>query len=153
MMLLNYLSDVSYECSPGDANVAAFTEAVSIIGDRNATEEFLACGMWPLQSCLCDFEVETKEAPLSKVIVPMPKGTPVIGQRNQGQPLKRGSYLPLICWLAIITSRNIMPTLGFVMAGLIIYFSWQVCSANYVRSPLPVLLGNKRLLLRFRLRR
>jgi hypothetical protein len=42
------------------------------------------------------FEVETKETQLLKVIVPMPKVTPIIGRSNWGQPLKSGSYMPLI---------------------------------------------------------
>jgi hypothetical protein len=81
MTPLDYLSDVPFECSPGDANVAAFTEAASLIGGRDAVEEFLACGIWPLNE-KCDFDVERKETPLSKVVVPMSKITPVIGTKE-----------------------------------------------------------------------
>jgi hypothetical protein len=35
-------------------------------------EEFLTGGLWPLSKKF-DFEVETKESPLSKVVVPMPQ--------------------------------------------------------------------------------
>jgi hypothetical protein len=83
MTLLNYLSDVSFEGGPGDVNVAAFTEVASIIRGRDAVEEFLACSIWPLSE-KCDFEVEMKEAPLSKVIVPMLKVTAVIGMKESG---------------------------------------------------------------------
>jgi hypothetical protein len=77
MTPLDYLSDVPFECGPGDANVVAFTKAVSIIEGRDIVEEFLACGIW-LLSEKCDFEVEMKETPILKVVVPMPKVTPAI---------------------------------------------------------------------------
>jgi hypothetical protein len=64
-----------------DANVVAFTEVVLIIGGHDTIEEFLACGIWPLGE-MCDFEVEMKETPLSKVVVPMPKVTPTIGTKE-----------------------------------------------------------------------
>jgi hypothetical protein len=81
MTPLDYLSDVPFECGPRDANVAAFIEATSIIRGCDAVEEFLACGIWSLSE-KCDFEVETKETPLSKVVVLMPKVTPVIGMKQ-----------------------------------------------------------------------
>jgi hypothetical protein len=40
-------------------------------------EEFLACSLWP-QSKKFDFEVETQESPLSKVVVPMLLVTTII---------------------------------------------------------------------------
>jgi hypothetical protein len=78
MTLLNYATEVTFECGPADANVAAFTEAASIIEGRDAVEEFLACGMWPLSDKF-GFKVEAKETPLWKVVVSMPQVTPVIG--------------------------------------------------------------------------
>jgi hypothetical protein len=63
MTPLDYLSGVPFECCLGDANVSAFTEAASL------REK-------------CDFEVERKEMPLSKVVVPMLKVTPVIGTKE-----------------------------------------------------------------------
>jgi hypothetical protein len=81
MTHLDYLIDASFACGLGDVNVAAFTEAVSIIEGRDTMEEFLACGIWPFSE-KCDFEVETKETPLSKVMVPMPKVTPIIGKQE-----------------------------------------------------------------------
>jgi hypothetical protein len=73
--------DAPFECSSEDANVVAFAEAASIIGRRNAVEEFLACDIWPLSEN-CKFEVERKETPLSKVMVPMLKVTPTIGKQK-----------------------------------------------------------------------
>jgi hypothetical protein len=66
-----------------DMNVVAFTEAASISGCRETVEEFLACGIWPLCEKY-DFEVETKETPLSKVVVPLPTITPVVGMKESG---------------------------------------------------------------------
>jgi hypothetical protein len=80
MTPLDYLADAPIECGPGDANVAAFIEA-SIIGGHGVMEDFLACGIWPLSKS-CEFEVETKEMPLSKVMVPMSKVTPTIGRQE-----------------------------------------------------------------------
>jgi hypothetical protein len=48
-------------------------------------EEFLAYGISPL-SYSCGFEVETKETPLSSVVVPKP----LLGQKRLNQHLKRG---------------------------------------------------------------
>jgi hypothetical protein len=76
---LDYLTTMTqFECGPGDANVAAFAEETSIIGGRNTMEEFLACDIWPLSE-KCEFEVEMKETPLSKVMVHVSKVTPDIG--------------------------------------------------------------------------
>jgi hypothetical protein len=81
MAPLDYLNDASFECSPEDADVAAFIEATSIIGGRDAMEEFLACGICPLSDS-CGFEVETKETPLSRVVVSMLKVTLSIGVKE-----------------------------------------------------------------------
>jgi hypothetical protein len=51
----------------------------SLISGRDAVEEFLASGLWPLGQQF-GFEVETKESPLSKVTAPMPRITTAIEQ-------------------------------------------------------------------------
>jgi hypothetical protein len=84
MTPLNYLTDAPFECGPEDTDVVAFVEATSIIEGYDTVEEFLAYGIWPLSEN-CDFEVETKQTPLSKFMVPMPKVTPIIGtQESEG---------------------------------------------------------------------
>jgi hypothetical protein len=45
---LDYLTDASYMCDADDANVMDFMEATAIIGVRDAVDEFLTCGIWPL---------------------------------------------------------------------------------------------------------
>jgi hypothetical protein len=45
MTRLNYLTEAPSSCGPEDANFVAFIEATSIIGGRDAVEEFLASGL------------------------------------------------------------------------------------------------------------
>jgi hypothetical protein len=81
MTKLDNLTDAPFECNPEDMNMAAFAEVASIIGGHNVLEKFLACDIWPLSEG-CEFEVERKEMPLSKVIVPIPKVTLTIGKHE-----------------------------------------------------------------------
>jgi hypothetical protein len=80
MTPFDHMVDASFECSE-DVNVKAFIEATSIISGRNAVQDFLAYCIWPLNES-CDFEVETKETPLLKVVVQMPKVTLGIGMKE-----------------------------------------------------------------------
>jgi hypothetical protein len=68
-------------------NVAAFIKAASIIEGHDIVEEFLACNIWPLSES-CEFEVERKETPLSKVMMPMPNVTPTIGKQKSEAAFK-----------------------------------------------------------------
>jgi hypothetical protein len=54
-----------------------------LIRSRDAVEEFLACGFWPLSEKF-GFKMETKETPLSKVVVLMPQVTAIIGAQESG---------------------------------------------------------------------
>jgi hypothetical protein len=71
----------SFFLRPEDDDFAAFIEANSLIEGRDAVEEFLACGLWPLGEQF-GFRVEAKESPLSKVMVPMPQITVAIEERD-----------------------------------------------------------------------
>jgi hypothetical protein len=73
--------DVSSSCGPEDADFMAFIEVTSRTSGRDAVEEFLASGLWPLGQQF-GFEVETEESLLSKVIVVTPWITTAIGQRE-----------------------------------------------------------------------
>jgi hypothetical protein len=77
MTKMNYLTEVPSSCGPKDANVATFVEVTSLIGGHDVVEGFLASGLWPLGQ-QCGFQVERKESPLSKVLVPMPQITTAI---------------------------------------------------------------------------
>jgi hypothetical protein len=68
MMELNYLMEVPSSCGPEDANFMAFVNVTSLIEGRDAVEQFLTCGLWSLDEQF-GFWVETKESPLSKVMV------------------------------------------------------------------------------------
>jgi hypothetical protein len=76
-----YEMDVPSSCGLEDADFMAFIEVTSLISGRDAVEEFLASGLWPLGQQF-GFGVETKESPLSKVTTPMPRITTAIGQRG-----------------------------------------------------------------------
>jgi hypothetical protein len=84
MIPLNYSMEVTFECGLEDANVVAFIEAASIIGGRNAIEEFLDCGLWPLSEKFC-FMVETKETPLLKLWYRCLKLHPLLGRKSWGR--------------------------------------------------------------------
>jgi hypothetical protein len=77
--------DVSSCCGPEDDDFTAFIEVTSLIGGRDAVEEFLASGQWPVASWsrFC-FLVETKESLLSKVIVSVPQIGTAIGEPESG---------------------------------------------------------------------
>jgi hypothetical protein len=79
MTKMNYLTEVPSSCGLENTNVAAFIEATSLIGGRVVMEEFLASDLWPLGQQF-GFQVERKEPPLSKVLVPMPQITAAIGE-------------------------------------------------------------------------
>jgi hypothetical protein len=81
MTHLIHETDVSSSCGPEDGDLKAFVEATSLIGGRDAVEEFLASGLWPL-GCRFRLSVETKESPLSKIIVLMPQIDTAIRERE-----------------------------------------------------------------------
>jgi hypothetical protein len=65
----------------------AFTEAAAMIMVHDAVEEFLAYGIWRLSEGW-EVEVEMRESPLSKVVMPMLKVTAIIRKQEVGQPSK-----------------------------------------------------------------
>jgi hypothetical protein len=83
MTRLNYLMEAPSDCGPEDANFLAFVEVTYIIGGCDAKKEFIACALWPLSEKF-RLKVEVKESPLSKVVVPMPQVTTVIGAQEPG---------------------------------------------------------------------
>jgi hypothetical protein len=88
MNALDYLTEAPHRCAADDANnLVAFEEAAAIIGGHNAVEEFLTCDIWPLSDGW-EFVVERMDSPLSKVIVPMPKVTAIIRERETGVPFE-----------------------------------------------------------------
>jgi hypothetical protein len=88
MTPLSYVIEVTFECGPAYADVATFSEAASIIGGRNAVEEFLACGMWSLSEKF-GFKVETKETPYQKLWCRCLKLLLLLGHKSWGQLSRR----------------------------------------------------------------
>jgi hypothetical protein len=81
MIRLTYEMDVSSSCDFEDADFKAFMDATSLIGGLDAVEEFLACDLSPLGRRF-GFLVETKESPLSKIILSMPQISTAIAERE-----------------------------------------------------------------------
>jgi hypothetical protein len=84
MTCLTHETNVPSSCGPEDADFKAFVEAISLIGGRNAVEEFLASGLWHLGRHF-GFLVETKESLLSKVTLPMPQIDTAIRDQEFGE--------------------------------------------------------------------
>jgi hypothetical protein len=83
MNALDYLMEPVHSCAVYDVNAMAFEEATKITGGRDAVVEFLICGILPLSNNW-SLEIERAAAPLSKVIVPLPKAPMMIGGRETG---------------------------------------------------------------------
>jgi hypothetical protein len=107
MSALDYMMEEAHSCTADDANAMAFKEVAKIIEDRDAVEEFLACGVLPLSNGW-DFEFEEMESPLSKVTVLMPKVTAIIAERETWRPLSRELLQRPTCWLGIIACQSIV---------------------------------------------
>jgi hypothetical protein len=83
MTRLIHEMDVSSSCGPEDGDFKAFVQATSLIGVRDAVEEFLTSSLWPLGRRF-SFSVKTKDSPLSKITVPMPLIDTAIRERESG---------------------------------------------------------------------
>jgi hypothetical protein len=73
MTPLDFTTEPSFECANGDSSDAAFVHDVSLIGGRDAVEEYLACRMFPLLANFGFAEIMDGETPVSKVVVPLPE--------------------------------------------------------------------------------
>jgi hypothetical protein len=73
MSNLEYLTEPPHNCPVDDSNDKAFVHASMTIGGRDIVKEFIASEIWPLDAGLDFGEVAEAEAPISKVIVPLPK--------------------------------------------------------------------------------
>jgi hypothetical protein len=81
MTRLNYLMEAPSDCGPEDANFSAFVEATSIIRGRDAMEEFLAGGLWPLREKF-GLKVEAKESPCQKLFCRCHKLPLLLGHKS-----------------------------------------------------------------------
>jgi hypothetical protein len=67
MSTLHYTVESEVECSDNDVNNAFFVRVTTTIGGRNAIEEFLACGMYPLASGISFRDIALGMTTMSKV--------------------------------------------------------------------------------------
>jgi hypothetical protein len=73
MSALKFHTKSSFNCPNDDLSDRAFVWALTSIGGRDAVEEFVSCGVWPLDAGN-DFEhMKVGEAPVSKLKAPLPR--------------------------------------------------------------------------------
>jgi hypothetical protein len=72
MSTLDYTVEPEVECPYSDVNDAAFIWAMATIGGRDAVDEFLACGVYPLASGFGFRDVDIGTTVMSKVETPLP---------------------------------------------------------------------------------
>jgi hypothetical protein len=72
MTELIFLKDSPFECLDAEIRDATFIKATRIIGGRDAMEEYLARGPFPLSVSFGLGEVADGETPVSKLSAPMP---------------------------------------------------------------------------------
>jgi hypothetical protein len=72
MSTFDYLMEPTLTCPDTDANDDTFIQAASIIGGRDAVEEFLASDMLPLSADFGFREIADGRIPMSKVVFPLP---------------------------------------------------------------------------------
>jgi hypothetical protein len=70
MSALDYEVEPSVDCPNTNVNDADFVRAT--IGGRDAIEEFLACGMYPLSVAISFENMSDGTTTMSKVVVPLP---------------------------------------------------------------------------------
>jgi hypothetical protein len=72
MSMLDYTMEPEADCPDNDVNDVAFVRVMNMIGGRDAVEEFLACGMYPLLVGFSFRNVTTGMTAVSKVKMPLP---------------------------------------------------------------------------------
>jgi hypothetical protein len=73
MCSLEFQTEPPFACADDDSGDVAFVQATKFIGGRDAVEEFIACGMYPLATGTNFDRVATRTTPVSKLKVPLPK--------------------------------------------------------------------------------
>jgi hypothetical protein len=70
MVPLDFSTDPSFECTDNDSGDLAFIRATSLNGGRDAVQEYLACGMFPLSANFSFAEiVDGVTLPLPEVLL------------------------------------------------------------------------------------
>jgi hypothetical protein len=71
MSTIKFCTKPSYDCSGEDLSDGAFVWASKCIGGRDAVEEFMSCGVWPLATAVNFEQVRVSLTPISKLKVPL----------------------------------------------------------------------------------
>jgi hypothetical protein len=71
MIELSFITDPPFECPDKEVSDAAFVKASRTIDDRDAMEEYVACGLLPLSTSFGLGEVVDREVNVSKLLIPM----------------------------------------------------------------------------------
>jgi hypothetical protein len=66
------MTEPPFECPDDEIGDAAFIKATRIIGGRDAMEEYMACGLFPLSASFSLGEVADREMLVSKLSLHMP---------------------------------------------------------------------------------
>jgi hypothetical protein len=72
MTALDFATEQAFECPDGDASDVTFVKATRSIGGRDAIEEYMACGLFPLSVNFDLGEIADGETPISKLTLPLP---------------------------------------------------------------------------------
>jgi hypothetical protein len=72
MMGVGFVTEPTFQCPDDDTHDVAFVRATSTIGSREAMEEYMVCGLFPLSATFSLGEVVEEETPVLKLVVPMP---------------------------------------------------------------------------------
>jgi hypothetical protein len=70
---LDFRMEPPFDCADDDLGDVAFVQATKFIRGRDAMEEFLACGVYPLATSAEFNRVATHTTPISKLKVPLSK--------------------------------------------------------------------------------
>jgi hypothetical protein len=73
MTRLDFVMEPSFQCPDDEAGEVAFIKATRAIGGRDAVEEYMACGLFPLSASFSLGEIAEGETLVLKLAVPLPK--------------------------------------------------------------------------------
>jgi hypothetical protein len=73
MTRLDFVVEPSFKCPDDEAGDVAFIKATRAIGGRDAVEEYMACGLFPLSTSFNLGDIADGETPVWKLAVPLPK--------------------------------------------------------------------------------
>jgi hypothetical protein len=87
MCSLKFWTEPPFDCADDNSRDVAFIQATKFIGGQDAVEEFIACGMYPLEIDANFDRVATCTMSISKLKVPLPKFVAVCKDDNEDDVL------------------------------------------------------------------